>query len=76
MTSLYAGIDLHSNNSHLAILDQDDKRVYHKKLSNMSDVLLAELEPFQGELSAVVVESTSYYMMRDQVNFNPNKLFA
>ncbi len=33
MTTLYAGIDLHSNNSHLAILDQDDKGVFHKKTS-------------------------------------------
>ncbi|AGF78018.1 transposase [Desulfocapsa sulfexigens DSM 10523] len=66
MTSLYAGIDLHSNNSHLAILDQDDKRVFHKKLPNMEDVLLAELKPFQDELSAVVVESTfNWYWLVD-----------
>ncbi len=43
MKTLYSGIDLHSNNSHLAILNQDDKRIYHKKLPNMIDVILAEL---------------------------------
>jgi len=65
---LYAGIDLHSNNSHLAVLDQDDKRVYHKKLPNMADVLLAELEPFQDALSAVVVESTfNWYWLVDSL---------
>ena len=58
MSTLYAGIDLHSNNSHLAILDQSDKRIFHKRLPNMADVLLAELEPFKETLSAIVVEST------------------
>ena len=52
MSTLYAGIDLHSNNSHLAILDQGDKRIFHKRLPNMADVLLAELEPFKDTLSA------------------------
>ena len=53
MTTLYAGIDLHSNNSHLAILNQDDKRIFHKKLPNMADVLLAELEPYKADLSVI-----------------------
>lgn len=66
MTTLYAGIDLHSNNSHLAILDQGDKRVFHKRLPNMADVLLAELEPFKEDLSAIVVESTfNWYWLVD-----------
>ena len=66
MKTLYAGIDLHSNNSHLAILDQNDKRVYHKRLPNMADVILAELEPHQKQLSAIVVESTyNWYWLVD-----------
>jgi transposase len=66
MTTLYAGIDLHSNNNHLAILDQDDKRVFHKRLPNMAEVLLAELEPFKNELSVIVVESTfNWYWLVD-----------
>ncbi len=28
MRTLYAGIDLHSNNNHPAILDQDDRRIF------------------------------------------------
>jgi len=31
---LYAGVDLHSNNNYLGIIDQKDKRVYKKKLPN------------------------------------------
>ena len=66
MSTLYAGIDLHSNNSHLAILDQEEKRVFHKRLPNMADVLLAELEPFKDELSEIVVESTfNWYWLVD-----------
>ena len=50
----------------MAILDHDDKRVFHKRLPNMADVLLAELERFQDELSAVVVESTfNWYWLVD-----------
>ena len=68
MTTLYAGIDLHSNNSLLAIQDQDDKRVFHKKLPNMADVLLAELGPFKDELSVIVVESTfNWYWLVDSL---------
>jgi transposase len=66
MDSLYAGIDLHSNNCHLAVLDQDDKRIFHKKIPNMPDVMLAELDPFKEELSKVVVESTfNWYWLVD-----------
>jgi len=31
---LYCGIDLHSNNSVIVILDEADKVVYQKKLNN------------------------------------------
>ncbi len=34
--SLYAGFDLHSNNNHLALVDQKGKRVDHWKLANDS----------------------------------------
>ena len=43
---LYSGIDLHSNNLYAGISDEDDKRIYHKRLPNMPDVVLAELEPY------------------------------
>ncbi len=66
MKTLYAGIDLHSNNSQLGILDQNDKRIFHKRLPNMADVILAELEPYKEELSVIVVESTyNWYWLVD-----------
>jgi hypothetical protein len=44
MQQLYAGIDLHSNSSFLGISDEEDKRLYRKRLPNESDVVLAKLE--------------------------------
>jgi transposase len=51
---LYAGIDLHSNNNYLAIIDEQDNRLYKKKLPNESDVILAELEPFRRRVKSAV----------------------
>jgi hypothetical protein len=37
---LYGGIDLHSNNNYLGIMDKKEKKVYKKKLPNdLSEVL-------------------------------------
>ena len=63
---LYAGIDLHSNNSYLGISDEQDNRIYHKRLPNMPDVILAELEPFKEKMVGIVVESTfNWYWLVD-----------
>jgi transposase len=63
---LYAGIDLHSNNNYLAIIDENDKRVYKRKLLNHPDVILAELEPFNEDIAGIVVESTfNWYWLVD-----------
>jgi transposase len=63
---LYAGIDLHANNNYLAIIDENDTRVYKRKLPNQPDVILAELEPFKENISGIVVESTfNWYWLVD-----------
>jgi hypothetical protein len=63
---LYAGIDLHSNSNYLAIINEQDQRLYQKRLPNMPDVVLAELLPFKKEVSGVVVESTfNWYWLVD-----------
>ena len=51
---LYAGNDLHSNNTYLGISDEQDKRIDHKRLPNMPDVILAELEPYKKDLAGRV----------------------
>lgn len=66
MKRLYGAIDLHSNNNYLGIIDENDKRVYKKKLPNHPDVILAELKPFQETLAGIVVESTfNWYWLVD-----------
>jgi len=63
---LYGGIDLHSSNNYLAISDEQDKRIYKRRLPNMPDVILAELEPYREDLQGVVVESTfNWYWLVD-----------
>ena len=62
----YAGIDLHSSNSFVGILDEQDKRLFNKRLPNDLDVILTALEPFRNSLAAIVVESTyNWYWLVD-----------
>jgi hypothetical protein len=55
---LYSGIDLHSTNNYIAILDQHLETVGQRKLPNDLEQILAYLEPHREELAGVAVEST------------------
>ena len=62
----YAGIDLHSNNSYIAIIDNDNKRVFKKKVKNDLENVLHVLEPHRKEIKGIVVESTyNWYWLVD-----------
>jgi len=62
----YAGIDLHSSNCYLAVIDEQQRRLYSKRLPNSLDHILTALQPFKEELSGVVVESTyNWYWLVD-----------
>lgn len=68
---LYAGIDLHSNNSYVGVCDEADNRLYQKRLPNAPDVILAELEPYREKMAGVVVESTyNWYWLVDTLMDN------
>ena len=56
--ALYAGMDLHSRNTYLGILDHELKRVFDKRISNELPLILSTLEPFREQLQGIVVEST------------------
>ena len=56
--TLYAAIDLHSNNGVLSVLDEADRVQYERRLPNDLSQVLKALEPFRDELHAVAVEST------------------
>jgi transposase len=62
----YSGIDLHSNNSIVTVIDETDKVVAEKRLPNDLTKILALLEPHRDELSGIVVESTfNWYWLVD-----------
>jgi transposase len=64
--ALYGGIDLHSNNNVIVIIDDQDHVVDHKRLPNQLDCILARLAPYQAEISGLVVESTyNWYWLVD-----------
>ena len=63
---LYGGIDLHANNSVVALLDEQDHPVYQKRLHNDLPEILTQLAPYQAELQGLVVESTyNWYWLVD-----------
>ncbi len=63
---LYGGIDLHSNNSVIALLDEEDKPVYPRRLPNDLSVILGELAPYREAIAGLVVESTyNWYWLVD-----------
>jgi transposase len=63
---LYAGIDLHSNNSVIVIQDEKGEVVKQKRLENQLETILSFLEPYRDSLHGVVVESTyNWYWLVD-----------
>jgi hypothetical protein len=54
----YSGIDLHSNNSVVSVIDETDRVVAEKRLPNDLARILAFLAPWRAGLAGVVVEST------------------
>ena len=66
MRTLYAGIDLHSNNNVVVVTDEEDAVVYRKRLRNELGDVLNVLSPFEQNLAGVVVESTyNWYWLVD-----------
>ena len=63
---LFAGFDLHSNNVMIGVINQDGKRVAHRKLDcNLNDVIQF-LTPLQPQLQSMAVESTfNWYWLVD-----------
>jgi len=71
----YAGIDLHSSNNYIGIIDEQDHRVYQKRLPNQIAHIKQALEPFKESLQGVVVESTyNWYWMVDGLQEHGYKL--
>ncbi len=62
----YAGIDLHSNNNYIGVIDEKDERLFGKRIDNRIENVLEALKPFKNSLKGVVVESTyNWYWLVD-----------
>jgi transposase len=63
---LYCGIDLHSNNHVVTVIDENDRRLYERRHANELPLTVRALEPFRDELVGVAVESTfNWYWLVD-----------
>jgi transposase len=68
---VYAGIDLHSSNNYIGIIDEQAQKRFGKRISNDLDNILMALNPFKKELEGVVVESTyNWYWLVDGLQAN------
>lgn len=67
----YGAIDLHSNNCYLGIIDENEQRIYKRKLPNDLNYILSEIEPYQNKIKSIVVESTyNWYWLVDGLRDN------
>jgi len=67
----YAGIDLHSSNNYIGVIDSQARRLYTKRHDNRLDCILRALDPFKKTLAGVVVESTyNWYWVVDGLQDN------
>ena len=64
--ALYCGIDLHSTNCWITIIDEDRKLIRESKFGNDSAAIFGFLEPYRVELEGIAVESTfNWYWLVD-----------
>ena len=63
---LYAGLDLHSRNTYIGLMDEAFNRVFKKRVPNDLSQILRVLNPFQDHIKGFVVESTyNWYWLVD-----------
>ena len=63
---LYAGLDLHSRNTYIGIMDKAFTRVFKKRVPNHLEHILQTLDPLRDQIKGFVVESTyNWYCLVD-----------
>jgi transposase len=63
---LYYGIDLHSNNHVVCVIDDKDQRVLEKKLDNAPELTIGTLSRYQKRIKTIAIESTfNWYWLAD-----------
>ena len=64
--TLYCGIDLHSNNCFLSVINDKDKRLLEKRLDNDPVLIVQTLKRYRARLQAVAIESSyNWYWLAD-----------
>jgi transposase len=62
----YAGIDLHSNNCVVVIIDEEGKLIYQKRLENNLTIIEQALNNYKSNMVGIVIESTfNWYWLVD-----------
>lgn len=65
---LYVGIDLHSSNSYIGILNKDAERIMSRRLPNDREKILMALLPYREYIRGIAVESTyNWYWLVDSL---------
>lgn len=63
---VYVGIDLHSSNCYLVVLNEEEHVLFEKRLANDLGKILQALAPFREGIVGIVVESTfNWYWLVD-----------
>lgn len=63
---VYGGIDLHSNNAYLALIDESDRWIHKARLPNDLPLILGALAPYREQVVGIAVESTyNWYWLVD-----------
>ena len=63
---IMTGIDLHSNNAVCGLIDEEGRRIGHKKVPCELPAVLEYLEPYRERIETVAVESTfNWYWLVD-----------
>jgi transposase len=64
--ALYCGLDLHSNNHVVVVIDEQDRRLIEKRLPNDLGETLRILSPLREQSSGVAIESRfNWYWLAD-----------
>ncbi len=63
---LYCGIDLHSNNCFISIIDETDKVMFEKRMDNNLELIVTALETYRKDL----------FGRRFLTNTGPNRPFT
>lgn len=63
---LYGGLDVHSSNTRVGVMEGDGRRVYERRLANDAGQIVRQLHPMKADLVGLVVESTyNWYWLVD-----------